>query len=235
VRWYYNVQNGMIVPTARVTGTLYFDKLGEGCAQSWVNFSGQAWPAKDTVCGPGWDANDEDNQVAVDRNRTDPALRSVTVATLSGEHEGDLHLEGAVSCPAPSLRTTTTINNGVADVGGTGSSHFGGSPNTPAEVKIVLQPDGLMKASVIGRLFVDSYESNRVRMYIDYLDETSGVLETQVEELNAPAAWNGALSASHQRDFSRARSLARIHKVRLRVGRVVNGVLTGAVTRTFSM
>ena len=140
VEWDY-APGATVLPSARVLGTLYMDKLGRGCARLKVNFQDASFnnltaPRTTEFCGPGFNANDPANQEPVDDEPfTHPLLRRVQVVVGSGPTLATVVDENVDSCRAVSVNRTVTINNGEADLGG-GTLHAFGAPTAPASVSL---------------------------------------------------------------------------------------------------
>lgn len=101
VTWDYDSSSGQLVATGRVRGTLYWDDLfSGGCTRLTISFRNQAdnnlaVRIRD-VCGPGGNANDSRNKLAIDESFSSSALTRIriqTAKTSAGPAAGGFTIE----------------------------------------------------------------------------------------------------------------------------------------------
>jgi hypothetical protein len=256
VTWDFTPSGGVVQVTARVTGTLYLDRIGAGCVRLLVDFQDFDFNnlARRTFqfCGPGFDANNSANQLAVDISSAslpsfpDSRLRHVQLTIGSGPSTGAIINDKTGIHTVPRVDAGDIINNGATDLGGAGPiGHAFGSPVNNYSVTIALQEDGLVRAVLNGDangiLFWDSASAGTACLIIDFQDASGAILNTRIVSVTAPFGGN-ALQAANEAVFGvRSFTDAAVFRVRLRVGTGVGpatnrcGTLAGVATRTYSL
>ena len=225
VTWDYTPVNGVVVVTARVAGTLYFDRLGGGCARLLINFQDLSFNnlfATQTTqfCGPGFDANNAANKRGINvASPADSRIRHVQLVIGSGATAGQILNDRTTTETFPGVTATETINSGTADLGGPGPVlHLFGAPVNPYHASLALQTNGTVRGDVNGILFWDSTGPGTACALIDFMD-SSGVLLTPTRTVSVSGQKGGnATLASNQRSFDSFFSNASLFKIRLRVG-----------------
>lgn len=126
--------NGLMVATGRVRGTLYWDSyFSGGCARLTIRFrdffANNLAIRQSDFCGPGGEANSTQNKLAIDHSFSHIDLWNVRITVqevVSGVPVGGT----SSTIMAPEHRGfPLKINSGTADIGGSG--HLFGSPQTP--------------------------------------------------------------------------------------------------------
>ena len=237
ISWDFTPDGSRVRVTARVQGRLYLDKIGPGCVRLMINFLDA-----DTVnifsrtiqfCGPGNNANSSDNQRTIDVSSGALfRLRQVQLVVGEGPTLGEIVNEGASTAWRPTLQRNDTINNGEADFGN--PPHAFGAPASNAHISLVLNAEGRVVGRVTGRLFWDSFSSGCARLVINFRDSSSNNLNTMTFNRCGPNGGN-ANSPSNQLTIDRTFARAALFKIRVRVGRVVNGNFVCVVSRTYSL
>lgn len=247
VSWDYTAVNGVVVVTARVSGTLYVDRLGSGCSRLLVNFQDINFNnlfATQVVqfCGPGFDANNSANQHAVGIvSPADARIRHVQLVIGSGATTGQIQNDRATTEFFPIVTASEIIDSGTADLGGAGPIlHLFGAPVVPYSASILLQDNGVVKGDVNGVLFWDSTAAGTACAIIDFKSPTGAILATSTVSVTAPAGGN-ALQTSNQKSLDRAFSNASLFAIRLRVGTGTGTAtapcssMTGVTTKNYSL
>lgn len=242
ITWDYRVAGDVVIPTARVQGTLYIDRLGPGCARLNVffkdnldlNLSSRTFQ----FCGPGSNANSGQNQLPVDvsfpaAGSTNPNLRGVQLVVGSGATLGQIIDDKASTIRAVStnIREDVIINSERADFGK--SPHLLGSPAGNGSVSLGLRGDNQIAGNVSGTLYWDSSRSGCARLVIDFQEANGEILRRRVFNQCGPTGGN-ANSGSNQLIVNETFNSARLFKIRLRVGTVSGNNLTGVKTKTIT-
>jgi hypothetical protein len=240
ITWDYTPDNGVVVVTARVRGRLYLDRLGSGCARLRIhfqdgNFNNIFSPQPLQFCGPGFDANNAFNQLAVDvTSFPDPTLRRVQLVVGSGPTIGSIIDEQAATFSAVAVNTSDVINNGNADLGN--PIHVGGTPLNPATISLRLLTDGRISGDVNGVLFWDSFSAGCARLEIRFRDiDNVNLTAVRVRRSCGGTGGNALLNQAivDEVPFNDAR----LFRINLRVG-TENAARTGFVgnvtSRTYS-
>ena len=235
IRWDLTPSGNVTNVTGRVQGVLYLDKLGEGCARVKIQYEAEAGAVlalrTRSFCGPGFNANSSQNQLAIDESFTSPQLFRVFIFVGSGSSAGTIqdHQGGGGTIPRPSKGFI--VNNGTADFGGTHGIHVAGSPvHNPAGMSLEVS-DGRASGGVSGMLFWDSTSSGCARLTIDYQSAPGVNLATRQFTVCGPFGGN-ALAGTNRRLVQDDFSHPALFKIRVRVGTVVNGAFVGAVNST---
>jgi len=238
VTWTYSVSGaGPLVVTAKVTGTLYLDKLGGGCARLRVIYKDEFSGLGNTLhegdhqfCGPGFDANNSANQLAVSDTFTFTTTRSIQLVVGSGPSLGSIIDDNLDAVQAVGGGAVDIIEDGAADFGS--GLHLNGSPTGTADIGLDLSLDTLVHGNVTGTLYWDSTSAGCARMFIDFLDENSAVLHTTgpIDECGA----QGGNALVNQRAINVLFNAATLFQIRLRIG-VASGAtgIVGQKTRTY--
>jgi hypothetical protein len=171
---------GQLRPTGRVQGTLYWDSLfSAGCARLTIRFRNTANENLDVrqidVCGPGGDANNAANRVAVDESWSSVNLDKIhlTVAEIRGGSA--INPVVVVIQQVTQKSFPVTINNGKADFGD-GGHHFG-HPDEPGYITFRRNGDGTVTGGIDGILYWDAFDDDScARMVIDHRDSTGTIL-----------------------------------------------------------
>jgi len=247
VSWDYTAVNGVVVVTARVSGTLYVDRLGGGCSRLLVNFQDINFTnlfATQSVqfCGPGFDANNTANQRAVGIvSPADSRIRHVQLVIGSGATTGQIQNDRVTTEFFPIVTVGEIINSGTADLGGAGPIlHVFGAPVNPYSASILLQDNGVVRGHVNGILFWDSTLAGTACAIVDFKSPTGAILATSTISVTAPSGGN-ALQTSNQKSFDRAFSNASLFAIRLRVGTGTGAAtapcssLTGVTTKNYTL
>lgn len=150
----------------------------------------------------------------------------------SGPTLGQIENDSADGLFSTAFRKLDTINNGTADLGA--PFHAAGAPLNPASISMVLRADGRIQGNVRGTLFMDSPNAGCTRLIVDFQDFNDTTLESRTVTECANAGSN-ANARSNQTTFSETFTNSSIFKIRLRLGRSVNGRFVGqVVSRTYS-
>ncbi len=240
VTWNFSSVAGALSVTARVQGTLYLDALRPRCARLRINFQDSAFNNLQNTqvtqfCGPGFDANSSANKRLIDvtslgngsLNRVQLALGSgATAATTIDEHAGSM------LAPSRSQRFWDRINNGQTDFGF--NSHSAGGPASDALIQLFLADNGTVIGSVEGVLYWDDlFSGGTSRIITDFQNSAGTTLATRVDEINGTGG--NANDIRNKVLVTQRFTSSTLSKIRLRVGRVLNGAFVNVVTRTYTL
>ncbi len=239
VRWTLSAGVGAPTATARILGTLYLDKIGAGCARLRINFQDSAFnniqnTQNIAFCGPGNDANLAANRRAIDvTSAASTQLRRIQLTLGAGPTLGtivDLHT-GASFAPDTSQVFWDRINNGNTDFGF--NSHSGGGPASDARIELSVASSGIVSGRVNGVLFWDSLiGGGTARLISDFQNSNGVTLVSRTDQFTGTGG--DANNEANKRLVLRIVNDLSLFKIRLRVGRVLNGNFIDVVTRTYS-
>src|SRR6185369_3274154 len=172
VTWSLSTVNGSLAVGARVRGTLYWDATQAGCAGLDIGFMNESsQPAAGNshrtakICGPGGDANDSHNQVAVDETFASPDLAAVVISTCESTRVGCFgsgrslwfatlqYGDNAIKVAAPVdlHKYDVNINNGSTDFGR--GPHALGGPGGSGTVTLKYDSTGKVTGIVSGTVY----------------------------------------------------------------------------------
>ena len=231
VTWDYTPINGVVFVTATVTGTLYLDRFGAGCSRIKINFQDINFNNISGVvrqfCGPGFDANNSANQLAINVGSSNAQIRHVQLVIGSGPNTANIIDDKATTEFFPTAGFSDIINNGTADFGN--PPHLLGSPTVGASIGLTLTDTGVITGNVRGVLFWDSTSAGCARLIINFQNVNGVDLTTPRTITKCAAAGGNALSTANQAAVNQSFTSASLFKIRLRVGTVVNNAFVGTV------
>ena len=227
VTWDYSVSgSNTLIKTAHIQGYLYIDSLfGGGCARLKVLYQNLAGANVTTqtqqFCGPGFDANNQANQLKVDVSKADSTIARVRLITGFGSSSSTIADTGSVTWTEPTLQIqldTLTNNDWTLQLeAGDGLQLF------PTEFD---QPGvyGSMDANVRGLLSASNF-IEVPRVIIDYIDANGVLIDNDI--------WD--VAAGFQ-PFSSRDSVPNMFKIRLRLGDLSPFVgFTNVVVKTYAL
>jgi hypothetical protein len=228
ITWDYSVSGSTLIKTPRIQGYLYVDSLfGGGCARLRVlyqNHTGTTITSQTLqVCGPGFDANNQLNQLKVDVSKSGVEIARVRLITGFGSSSSTIQDVGSATWDEPTVQVTTfdTLTNQdwtfTLD-GGDGVNIF------PSEFLTFGGSYGTMFASARGNLTSNNFVFVP-RVIFDYFDATGNLLESEIWDI----AEGFAPVSSRELEPD-------TFKVRLRLGELdVFHAFTNVVAKTYSL
>ncbi len=179
----WSTATGQFRSTGRVRGTLFWDSLfSGGCSRLTIRFRNAANTnlSVRTIneCGPGGDANNSQNQTAVDESFGSLDLSHVVLTTAEVRNGVEVNFSSTTISQVVEKRYPVTINNGTADFGD-GGHHFG-RPDEPGYITFRRNTDGTVTGGVDGVLYWDSLGSEScARMVIEHRNSNGAILRTR--------------------------------------------------------
>lgn len=235
----YTDVNGVLVASARIQGTVYWDALASGCGRIFIeyrNLSGTviATDRASTSCpSPGFNANSSANQDPVDEDFASSSLHSVKIYTqkLVGSTFQTVGTPRIVTAPR-TRNFTVKVNNNESDFGG-GTAHLAGTPVGSGTVSFT-RTNGSMTARMIGTLFWDSlnpFQDGTARVRAEFQNSSGSNLFPE-QDFDLDGTGCCATDSFNQLPVATsAVSSGSLWKVRVRVGQVTGGSFGGFVTR----
>ena len=228
----WSTSTGQLRVTGRVRGTLYVDSaFSSACARLVIRFrdSTNANLAVRQIdkCGPGGDANDAHNHLAVDESFTSVSLDRI-VLTAAEIVNGSAVSPVAINITQVTGKTfPVTINDGTADFG-SGGHHFG-HPDNPGQITFVRNGDGTVTGGVDGILYWDAaFSSGCASMIIDYDNSAGTLLHRSTNEVCGPGG--DANNQANEFFISEGFASGSLSEIRIQVEDVddpTHGVLQG--------
>jgi hypothetical protein len=224
ITWDYSV-NSTLIKTPRIQGYLYIDNLfGGGCARLKVlyqNLNGATITSQTLqFCGPGFDANNQANQLKVDVSRSDADIARVRLITGFGSSSSTIQDTGSATWNEPTVQIsldTITNNDWTLQL-----EYEDGLQILPYE--IVGGNYGAMHASARGSLSANNF-LEVPRVIFDYIDASGVILDSDIWDVAA------GFTLLSERD-----DIPSVFKVRLRLGDLNPFVgFTNVIAKTYAL
>ena len=226
VTWDYSVSGSTLIKTPRIQGYLYIDSLfGGGCARLKVlyqNLSGTTITSQTLqFCGPGFDANNQANQLKVDVSKSDNDIARVRLITGFGSSSSTIQDTGSATWNEPTVQVdldTITNNDWKLQL-----EYGDGLQIFPTEV-LTGSGYGSMYASSRGILTASNF-MEVPRVIFDYIDANGVIIDNDVWDV-----------ASGFYPFSSRDNLPNVFKIRVRLGDLNPYIgFTNVVSRTYAL
>ena len=179
----WSTSTGQLVSTGVVRGTLYWDSLfSSGRARLTIKFkdanNADLLVRQISLDGPGGDANNSANQIAVNVGISNVNLFNIVLTVAEIRNGSEVNPVTVTITQVSEKNFPVTINNGKADFGD-GDHHFG-HPDDPGFISFRRNNDGTVTGGVDGILYYDAFDANScARMVNDFRDVNNGILRRQ--------------------------------------------------------
>jgi hypothetical protein len=226
VTWDYSVSGTSLIKTAHIQGYLYIDKLfGSGTARLKVNYENLSGAiiSSQTLqfSGPGFDANNQANQLKVDVSKSAINIARVVLITGFGDTASSIQDTASNAWNEPRVSISgDTLTNGDWTFQAANLPN-GGIQIFPSEYFPAAY--GSMDALVMGQLTPNNL-AFVPRMLFNYLDANGSLIDQDV--------WDVAEGFS---PLSNRNNVANIFKIRVELGNLGFGGLENIVSRTYAL